>query len=119
MIKIIIAIIVIVPLAGGVVYYAMNKKTMDFESVCDPQNKKYTKRCENIGKRAYSIQTVAKINEKDFGPIIGVAWRRKGSIISSRGMERRYSEKNSYYYIIGSDKNNYQFLRMVDETDAR
>lgn len=114
--KIIIAAVAL-PIAGVVIYFSLNVKTMTFESVCnDKTNDKYDETlCSNVGKRAHNLYSMDALNDKDYGPIIGVAWRKKGSIISSPGRAKRYSENNSYYYIIGSDTSNYQFLRTIDE----
>jgi hypothetical protein len=121
MVKKIISLLILLPLLAGIGYFVMTAQTMDFESVCDKENKKYTDLCDNIGKRAVSQQSVININDKDYGKILGVAWRTKGSTISSAGQKnKRYSEKNAYYYIIGSDKKGEpQFLRAVGETDTR
>jgi hypothetical protein len=123
MIKKIIAIMFIIPLIGAIGYFLMNARTMDFESICDDKtNKKYNENlCANVGKRAVSQQSVINVNDKDYGVIIGVAWRTKGSIInSSNQKQKRVSEKNAYYYIISSgDKGEGQFLRAVSETDTR
>lgn len=120
MIRIILIILIAIPAIGGLAYFVMTHKTIPFESVCSQNHKKYNKRlCSQVGKRAHSKQTVSALNNKDYGPIIGLAWRSKGSVISSPGQEKRRSEKNAYYYIVGSDNSDYVFLRRVDMTDAR
>jgi hypothetical protein len=116
-----LAIVVMISLLGGIGYFVMHATTMDFESVCDKTNNKYTDLCDNVGKRAISQYSIINITDKDYGKIIGVAWRTKGSVISSPNQKKkRISEKNAYYYIIGSDKKGEpQFLRAVSETDTR
>lgn len=121
MIKAIIAAIVIIPLLGVLGYFMLNMDQQTFQSVCQKDNKRYTDLCTNVGKFAYSKQSVININEKNYGKILGVAWRKKGSIISSPNQTaKRYSENNAYYYIVGDSKNAAsQFLRAVNETDPR
>lgn len=121
MFKKIFAAIIVFGIIGVVTYYTLNMDQVQFESVCDKDNKRYTKYCENVGKFAWNQKSVLEINEKNYGPIIGVAWRKKGSIISSRiHKKKRVSEKNAYYYIIGNPKDpETQFLRVVDETSPR
>ncbi len=119
-IKQIIAAMIFLPLVGWLGYMASQIQTLDFESICDKRSKRYTKLCKNVGKRALSQASVLQINNKDYGVIMGVAWRKKGSIISSRNQKKkRYSEKNSYYYIIGDDKGNGQFIRIITEIDPK
>lgn len=115
--KIVIAALIVIPLVGGMGYYVMNSKPLPFESVCKKGHDQYTDLCDNVGKRAWSLPNMISINDKDYGPILGVAWRKKGSIISSRGRDRRYSERNAYYYIIGSDKSDYTYLRLASEIE--
>ena len=122
MLRTILSIFILVPLISGVVYYFMEiyKPPLPFESVCMKGNKRYTTLCRNVGKRAYGLSNMAAINNgKDFGPILGVSWRSKGSIISTKGQEARYSEKNTYYYIIGSDTSDYVYLRAVDKVQPK
>lgn len=106
---------------GGASYYAMNIQQWDFENVCIKGNKNYTNLCENVGMEAWSVPSVLEVNEKNYGTILGVAWRKHGSIISSRNQkEKRYSEKTAHYYIIGTPKESGgQFLRLTSETDVR
>ena len=75
--------------------------------------------CDNIGKRAHTAKNLQLLNDNDFGEIIGVSWRKRGSMINIPGQEHRVSDSNSYYYIIKSDKKGYYFLRIADETDPR
>jgi len=124
--KYILISLLFIPLIGGVIggliYYTMNQENLEFNSVCDnTTDDQYTDLCNNVGKHAFGIKQLYNVNkDTDYGPILGVAWRRQGSIISSYGQERRYSEGNSYYYIIGSDTNkNYQYLRLTTETEAK
>jgi hypothetical protein len=121
MIKKIVAAVVLLTLLGTIGYFVINATTMDFESVCNKTNKKYTDLCENVGKRAVSQQSIINVNDKDYGEIVGVAWRKKGSVISSPNQkQKRVSEKNAYYYIIASQKKgDSQILRAVSETDTR
>lgn len=116
--KLLIALFILIPAVCGIGYYFMFMYVppLPFESVCDKGNAKYTPLCNNVGMRAHSVANLAGINDTDFGPILGIAWRSKGSTISSRGQERRVSEKNAYYYIVGSDTSDYVFLRQVDQT---
>lgn len=118
--KWILGIIILIPIIGVTAYYAMNVQTMEFETICKKDNPRYTDLCENVGKRAFSKKSLSALNNEDYGQIIGVAWRKKDSIISStREKRKRRAESNSYYYILKSDEGNIQFLRLVDETDAK
>lgn len=118
--KIAAAVIIIVPAIGYMTYYTMNAENIPFETVCVDGNSKFNEDlCANVGKRAHSIKNMLGINDTDYGKIVGVAWRQRGSIISSQGQEMRYSASNSYYYIISGDKKGYYFLRIVSETEAR
>lgn len=121
-IKILIAIIIIVGTLVGGGYLLLNADQMQFKTVCEEDHKRYTKKlCKNVGKEAWTQSSVLEINEKKYGTIIGVAWRKKGSIISSRNQKKkRRSEKNTYYYIIGDIKDyQSQFLMVVDQVDPR
>ena len=118
--KIIITLAIIGPAGYYLYMYISNRDTLDFETVCEKGHKKYTKLCRNVGKDAWSKPSVANLNEKNFGKILGVAWRRKNSIISAKGQRSRRSESNSYYYIIGTlGKDGAQFLRVESEIDPR
>lgn len=117
-IKIVVSLVIVIPAVGGIGYYAINAENIPFESVCEKGHKKYTNLCENVGKRAKSIKNMTAINNADYGKIVGVAWRQRGSIISSSGQDQRYSASNSYYYIISGDKRGYYFLRIVSEIAA-
>lgn len=121
MIKKIIILILLAPAVVGIAYYTLTADRLQFESICDRNHDRYTKLCKNVGKNAHSKASVVNLNDKNYGKIIGVAWRRKGSIISSkRQKKKRRSEKNAYYYIIGDIKDrNSQFLRAATETDPR
>ena len=122
MVKKIIIALVILPVIGVIGYYAANVERMDFESICKKGHKRYTKLCKNVGKNAYSKQSLVNINNINYGIILGVAWRKKGSIISSSFQKKkRRSESNSYYYIIApkNEKNEGQFLRLASEVDPR
>lgn len=60
------------------------------------------------------------MREIRIGPIVGVAWKMRGGLISRPGKTVRLSQKDAYYYIIGpGGVANYYFLRLVDEIDAR
>jgi hypothetical protein len=113
--KIVATAVVVVPLIGVAAYYAMNSENIPFESICDPGNDKYTPLCKNIGKRAHTKRSLQGFQNTDFGEIIGVAWRARGSKISAPGQDIRTSESNSYYYIIRGDKKGFYFLRIVSE----
>ena len=119
--KIFLAVLIVGGLLGGGVYIVGTADQMQFESVCQKGNKRYTKLCVNVGKYAWTQKSVLNINEKNYGKIIGVAWRKKDSIISSRNQtKKRRSEKNAYYYIIGdSKKSGSQFLMMAEQIDPR
>lgn len=117
--KLVLALLIIIPLIGVVVYYTANSKNIPFESVCDEGHDKYTPLCENVGKRANTKKSMLALNDTDFGEIVGVSWRIRGGTISSPGQELRYSNSNSYYYIIGSDKEDYYFLRITTEIDPQ
>lgn len=118
-VKIVIGIIVIIPIIGITVYFVMNAESIPFETVCSAQHEKYTDLCENVGKRAHTKKSLQLLNDKDYGKIVGVAWRQRGNKISAPGQEVRVSESNAYYYIIAGDKKGYYFLRLVTETDAK
>ena len=118
--KILIAILLI-PAVGGIYYYSSTIDQYQFESICGRDHDRYTRLCDNVGKFAHSKASLANLNDKNYGKIIGVAWRKKGSIISSRRQtKKRRSEKNAYYYIIGNPKDaSSQFLRAATETDPK
>lgn len=118
-IKIVTSLIIVIPAAMGIGYYATNSENIPFETVCVAGHKKYTSLCDNIGKRAKSIKNMTAINNTDYGKIFGVAWRQRGSKISSPGQDQRYSASNSYYYIISADKKGYYFLRIASEIEAQ
>jgi len=112
-------VIIFGSLAGGAGYYLMNRTTMPYESVCQKGHKNYSKKCDNVGKRAYSVTNMRYVSPRDYGEILGVAWRRKDSVISPPGHAKRYSEKNAHYYILGESKEaDYMYLRRVDEAQA-
>ena len=99
---------------AGIGYYMMNREVLKFESVCVPNNSKFNEElCSHVGKRAYSLSRMSSLNERDFGKIVGVAWRTKGTQISASGQKKRVSPKNGYYYIIQQNKSDYSFLRFV------
>ncbi len=117
--KILIAVVVLIAVAVGG-YFVVTNKTIAFKSVCDAANPKFNgEYCAHVGKRAYTLKNMSAVNEKDFGKIIGVAWRSKGSTVSAPGQQKRTSPRNSYYYIIQQDGGDYVFLRLVSETDPR
>ena len=120
-IKILIATILLILVAGGAGYFVLTADIMQFESVCQKGHKRYTKLCEDVGRYAWSKKSVLQINENNYGKIIGVAWRTKDSIISSRNQKsKRKSEGNSYYYIVGDEKDfDSQSLMLASEIDPR
>lgn len=118
-IKIIAAITIVVPIIYGVVYYSLNSENVPFESVCEKGHDKYTDLCGNVGKFAHTKKNLRIVNDANFGKIIGVSWRVRGGIISSPGQDLRYSNSNSYYYIIKADDKEYYFLRLTSETEAK
>ena len=72
----------------------------EFTSICDsnPSNEY----CKNVGKKAYNNFGVPALRKIYIGPIIGVAWKQKGSLISPPGREPvRTSPRDAFYYIIG------------------
>lgn len=120
--KLLIGLFVLLPIVGGMAYYFlfMYLPPLPFENVCQPGHKKYTKLCDNVGRRAVSLQTLSGVNDDvDYGPIYGVAWRANGSRVTIPGQNPRYSERNAYYYIIGSDTSDYVYLRLADQVDAK
>jgi hypothetical protein len=112
-------VLLVIVAAGG--YYLFTKQNLPFLNICDDVHaERYNATlCSHIGMRAYTLESMAELNEKDFGPILGVSWRRKGSNVSSPGRSSRYSENNSYYYIVGSDRSDYVFLRAVSQTKVK
>lgn len=105
---------------AGVGYYMMNREVLKFETVCVANNTKFNEElCGHVGKRAYSLSRMSSLNDRDFGKIVGVAWRTKGTQISAAGQKKRVSPKNGYYYIIQQDGSDYSFLRLVEETEPR
>jgi len=118
-VTIVVSVAIVVPVIWVLTNYAMNAENIPFETVCEKGHDKYTDYCDNVGKRARSIKRMLVLNDTDYGKIIGVAWRQRGSTISSPGQDKRYSESNSYYYIISSDKKGYYFLRIVSEIDPK
>lgn len=119
--KMFIAAITLISLAVGAGYFVLTADQMQFESVCKKGHKRYTKFCTNVGKYAWTKKSVLQINENNYGKIIGVAWRKKDSIISSKKQKtKRKSEGNSYYYIVGDKKDaDSQFLMLTSEIDPR
>lgn len=120
--KLLLALFVLLPLVGGMVYYFafVYIAPLPFEDVCQPGHKKYTKLCQNVGYRAVGVSTLSGVNDNvDYGPIYGVAWRAKGSKLTLMGQTPRYSEQNAYYYIIGSDNSDYIFLRLADQVEVK
>ncbi len=120
--KLFLALFVLLPLVGGMIYFFafVYLPPLPFENVCEAGHKKYTKLCNNVGRRAYGVSNLSSINDNvNYGPIYGVAWRAQGSKISTRGQESRYSEQNAYYYIIGSDTSDYVYLRLADQVEAK
>lgn len=119
--KFILAAIIVVPLIGYGVYHISNIQNLNFQNICSEGDKYYNKRyCDNIGKDAYSLPSVAALNQKKYGPILGVSWRKIGSIISSPGMKSRYSKQNAYYYIIGANNDpSYQRLVIASQVEAK
>lgn len=120
MIKWILGIAVAILVISGVIYFVNNSKNLKFESVCLKNNQYYNEvHCSNVGKRAYSLPSVAALNQKDYGPIVGVSWRKVGSLISAPGRKQRRSKQNAYYYIIGHDKNPaYQLLMLTSQVEV-
>jgi broad specificity polyphosphatase/5'/3'-nucleotidase SurE len=120
-VKIFIAMIMLISVVAGAAYFVLNSDQMQFESVCKKGNKRNTKLCNDVGKNAWTKKSVLQINENNYGKIIGVAWRKKDSIISSRNQKtKRKSEGNSYYYIVGDKKDaDSQFLMLTSEIDPR
>lgn len=117
-VKITIGLIVVSGLMAGVGYFVMNSESIPFESVCEPNNEKYTDLCDNVGKSARTKKSLKLLNDTNYGKIVGVAWRQRGGKISAPGQRVRTSESNSYYYIIAGEKKGFYFLRIVSETDA-
>ena len=118
--KILAAVIIVVPaIIWATMSDSSSSKNSPFESVCNNDHDKYTPLCKNIGKRAHIIQNMLAVNDTDFGEIVGIAWRVRGSSISAPGQKVRYSAGNFYYYIIRVDEKGYFFLRLVREVDPR
>jgi hypothetical protein len=120
-VKILVSVIIVVAASYGGWYMFEHADQLQFKSVCEDRHKRYTKLCNNVGKYAWTQESVLKINEKNYGKIIGVAWRKKGGVISSRSQKnKRRSESNSYYYIVGNPKDiNTQFLMLASQIDPR
>lgn len=102
-----------------------NKKTtnnFNFKNICKTKrSKNYNKDlCKNINKKAYSAKYMNANQNFTYGPIIGVSWLNKGDNQNHHG--KKYyipSEKESYYYIIGSNKSDYKFLINVSEVETK
>lgn len=74
--------------------------------------------CQDVGKAAYNATGAKMMREIKLGKIIGVVYKRKGSLISKTS--QRLSPRNAHYYIIddgaGPDK---AFIRQCREIDAK
>ena len=76
--------------------------------------------CDDVGKSAYNFLGSRTFRNIYLGPIIGVAWRPVGSIVSAPGREVQLSPRDAFYYIIGpGGVVPYTFLRMAREIDPR
>lgn len=81
--------------------------------------------CQNIGRLGYEIDTMFK-KEYDYGKIIGVVWRSKGSIVHiyggslDIGIDPKIvrAEIAQYYYVLENDKG-YLELRTVKKIFLR
>ena len=70
-----------------------------FADVCpsDPSNL----HCREVGKHAYNAVGAPVMRTIFIGPIIGVAWRPQGSLISRPEHPPRTSPRDAWYFIIG------------------
>jgi hypothetical protein len=77
--------------------------------------------CKNVGKRAYNDFGIKALREVYIGPIIGVAFKERGEVLTGSGhKEVRYVEITGLYYIIGpGGVADYTFLRYGPEIEGR
>ncbi len=95
---------------------ALSFEKNPWHNICDdPGDNPGKYYCENVGKTAYNAFGHPALRDVALGKIIGVAWRPKGSAISTSG---RVSPRNAYYYII-DDGGKIPFLRQCREIDAK
>ncbi|NWF37512.1 hypothetical protein [Mariprofundus sp. KV] len=89
-----------------------------FSSICPDKEVVY---CGKVGKTAYNSFGPAALRAVNIGPIVGVAYKLKGALISRpESSSIQLASKNSYYYIIGpGGVADYYFLRDVSEIDGK
>ena len=77
--------------------------------------------CKNVGKRAYNQVGMKPMREIFIGPIIGVAWKEMGEVLTGPGHKQvRYARNTGFYYIIGpGGVADYTFLRYGPEIEGR
>lgn len=76
--------------------------------------------CKNVGKKAYNAYGIKFLREVYLGPIIGVAFKKTGEVLTGPGREVRYVEITGLYYIIGpGGVADYTFLRYGPEIEGR
>lgn len=102
--KIVIAAAAVLLCGGGAAAYFLRGDEVArghaFKSICDKDDPYYTDLCDNVGKEARSLFTVDPVNDNVYGLVAGVAWRRKGNIISRPNEAKRFAPGNNYYYIL-------------------
>ena len=76
--------------------------------------------CKNVGKKDYNAYGIKFLREVYIGPIIGVAFKKTGEVLTSPGREVRYVDTTGLYYIIGpGGVAEYTFLRYGPEIEGR
>lgn len=90
--------------------------TSPWESVCPDGSVTY---CKNVGKNAHNRNGPPELKELKLGKIIGVAWRAKGSLITTT-CPTKTSPQDAYYYIIDDGvAETVPILKQCEEVDAR
>ncbi len=91
---------------------------MAFTYICESDRTGFY--CEDVGKGAYNRFRIVQYRSVFLGPIVGVAWRPKGSLKSAPGQPIRVSARDAFYDIIGpGGVANYSFLRLARDIDPR
>ena len=113
--RIMLFLFTIIVLQGSLAnVYAVD--TSPWESVCPDGSVAY---CENVGRNAHNRNGPPELKELKLGKIIGVAWRAKGSLITTT-CPTETSPRDAYYYIIDDGiAETVPVLRQCEEVDAR
>ena len=111
--KRIIILNIIIFMSFGALTSVAQSKNMRWANICPDDNITY---CDNVGKNAYSNSRKSPLPKgTKLGRIEGVAWRRKGAMISHDG---RRSMIDAFYYIV-NDGSGKTFLALCRDTKAK